>query len=109
MAWEYGVPMAMHFAGTPVSCMANVHCAASTLNFLALENHSLDVPWWSSIVQEGAKTPIVNRGWIEVPDRPGLGVTLNENVVRQHLAPGTGYFEPTPQWDNERSWDRLWS
>jgi len=23
--------------------------------------------------------------------------------------PGTGYFEPTPQWDNERSWDRLWS
>jgi L-alanine-DL-glutamate epimerase-like enolase superfamily enzyme len=47
MAYEYGVPMAMHFAGTPVSCMANVHCAAATLNFLALENHSLDVPWWS--------------------------------------------------------------
>ena len=109
MAQEYGVPMALHFAGTPVCCMANVHCAAATQNFLALEHHSLDVPWWSSIVQEGAKTPIVNRGWIEVPDRPGLGVTLNENVVRQHLAPGTGYFEPTPQWDNERSWDRLWS
>jgi len=44
MAEEYGVPMAMHFAGTPVSCMANVHCAAATQNFLALENHSLDVP-----------------------------------------------------------------
>src|SRR5437588_6375274 len=41
MAEEYGVPMAMHFAGTPVSCMANVHCAAATQNFLALENHSL--------------------------------------------------------------------
>ena len=36
------------------------------------------------------KTPIVNHGWIEVPDRPGLGVTLNEDVVRQHLMPGTG-------------------
>ena len=34
---------------------------------------------------------------------------LNEDVVRQYLAPGTGYFEPTPQWDQERSWDRLWS
>src|SRR5437016_7825833 len=78
MAQEYGVPMALHFAGTQVCCMANVHCAAATQNFLALEHHSLDVPWWSSIVQEGAKTPIVNRGWIEVPDRPGLGVTLNE-------------------------------
>jgi L-alanine-DL-glutamate epimerase-like enolase superfamily enzyme len=109
MAEEYGVPMAMHFAGTPVSCMANVHCAAATENFLALENHSLDVPWWSSLVQEGAKMPIVNHGWIDVPDRPGLGVTLNEDVVRQHLAPGSGYFEPTSQWDHERSWDRLWS
>ena len=109
MAEEYGVPMAMHFAGTPVSCMANVHCAAATQNFLALENHSLDVPWWSSMAQEYVKTPIVNHGWIEVPERPGLGVTLNEDVVRQHLAPGTGYFEPTPQWDHERSWDRLWS
>ena len=109
LAQEYGVPMAMHFAGTPVSCMANVHCAAATENFLALENHSLDVPWWSSLVEEGVKTPIVNHGWIEVPDRPGLGVTLNEDLVKQHLAPGTGYFEPTPQWDQERSWDRLWS
>jgi L-alanine-DL-glutamate epimerase-like enolase superfamily enzyme len=109
MAEEFGVPMAMHFAGTPVSCMANVHCAAATQNFLALENHSLDVPWWSSLVQEYAKSPIVNHGWIEVPDRPGLGVTLNEDVVRQHLAPGTGYFEPTGEWDRERSWDRLWS
>lgn len=108
MAWEYGVPMALHFAGTPVSCMANVHCAAATLNFLAMENHSLDVPWWSSMV-EGVEAPIVNRGWITVPDKPGLGVTLNEDVVRQHLQPGTGYFEPTPQWDKERSWDRLWS
>src|SRR5437588_8196239 len=109
MAEEYGVPMAMHFAGTPVCCMANVHCAAATQNFLALENHSLDVSWWSSLVQEGLDNPIVKRGWIDVPDRPGLGVTLNEEVIRKHLAPGTGYFEPTPQWDNERSWDRLWS
>jgi len=109
MAEEYGVPMAMHFAGTPVSCMANVHCAAATQNFLAVENHSLDVSWWSSMAQEYLKAPIVSHGWIEVPDRPGLGVTLNEEVIRQHLLPGTGYFDPTPQWDQERSWDRLWS
>jgi len=108
MAWEYAVPMAMHFAGTPVSCMANVHCAAATLNFLALENHSLDVPWWSDLV-EGVDKPIVKHGWITVPDKPGLGVTLNEDVVKQHLQPGTGYFEPTSQWDHDTSWDREWS
>ena len=108
MAWEYGVPMAMHFAGTPVSCMANVHCAAATQNFLALENHSLDVPWWSDLV-EGVEKPIVNHGWMAVPDKPGLGITLNEEAVKEHLLPGTSYFPPTPDWDKEKSSDRLWS
>ncbi|HET6386091.1 MAG TPA: mandelate racemase/muconate lactonizing enzyme family protein [Armatimonadota bacterium] len=106
-AQEYGVPMAMHFAGTPVSCMASVHCAAATENFLALENHSVDIPWWDDLVV-GIDKPIVNDGFITVPDAPGLGVTLNDAVVQEHLRE-PGYFEPTPEWDNERSWDRLWS
>ncbi len=104
MAFKYGVPMAMHFAGTPVCCMANVHCAAATQNFLALENHSLDVPWWADLV-EGVEKPIVNKGFIKVPEGPGLGVTLNEDMVRKHLKPGTGYFEPTDQWNEKQSWD----
>jgi len=104
MAYKYGVPMAMHFAGTPVACMANVHCAAATRNFLALENHSLDVPWWQDLVNEVDK-PVINRGYIAVPDSPGLGVTLNDDVMRQHLAPGVGYFEPTPMWDSKQSFD----
>lgn len=107
-AQEYGVAMAMHFAGTPVSCMANVHCAAATENFLVLENHSVDVPWWDSLV-EGIEKPILNRGYIAVPDKPGLGVTLNDEAVKQHLKPGTQFFAPTPEWNNEKSGDRLWS
>ena len=106
-AQELGVPMAMHFAGSPVSCMANVHCAAATENFLVMENHSVDVPWWSDLV-DGVEKPIVNKGFITVPDKPGLGVTLNEEAVKQHLLE-PGYFEPTPQWDVDRSNDRLWS
>ena len=104
MAFEYGVPMAMHFAGTPVSCMANVHCAAATRNFLALENHSLDVPWWQDLVN-GLDKPMINKGFIKVPDSPGLGVTLNDEVCKQHLKPGTGYFEPTSMWDEPQSQD----
>ena len=107
MAQEYGIPMAMHFAGTPVSFMANVHCAAATENFLVLEHHSVDVPWWDDLVVGVAK-PIVRNGYVTVPDAPGLGVTLNEDVVREHLLDGR-YFEPTPEWDDERSSDRLWS
>jgi L-alanine-DL-glutamate epimerase-like enolase superfamily enzyme len=106
-AQELGVPMVMHFAGSPISCMANVHCAAATENFLVLENHSVDVPWWSDLV-EGVEKPIIGKGFIPVPNRPGLGVTLNEAVVKQHLGE-PGYFEPTTDWDRERSWDRQWS
>ena len=57
---------------------------------------------------EGVEKPIVNKGYITVPDKPGLGVTLNEAVVKQHLME-PGYFEPTPQWNTDRSNDRLWS
>jgi L-alanine-DL-glutamate epimerase-like enolase superfamily enzyme len=106
-AQEFGVAMAMHFAGTPVSCMANVHCAAATENFLALEHHSFDVPWWGDLV-DGVEKPIVNKGFITVPDKPGLGITLNEEAVKQHLLE-PGYFEPTPQWNTDRSSDRQWS
>ena len=106
-AEERGVAMAMHFAGTPVSCMANVHCAAATRNFVALENHSVDVPWWDDLAK-GVSKPIVQNGFIPVPESPGLGITLNDEVVKQHLL-DPGYFEPTPEWDKERSHDRLWS
>jgi hypothetical protein len=88
--------------------MASVHCAAATENFLAMENRWLDVPWWQDVV-EGIEKPIIKKGYITVPDKPGLGITLNEDVVRRHLAPNTGYFDRTPQWDNERSGDHPWS
>jgi len=107
-AMEHGVPMAMHFAGTPVSFMANLHTAVAVENFLVLENHSVDVPWWQDLVS-GVPKPILDHGFAAPSDRPGLGVDLVEEVVKAHLKPGTQYFAPTPEWDNEKSWDRLWS
>jgi L-alanine-DL-glutamate epimerase-like enolase superfamily enzyme len=108
MAQSYGIPMAMHFAGTPVSFMANVHCAAATENFIALEHHSVDVPWWEDLVQ--GEKPLFSKGFANLPSKPGLGVTLNDDVVKQHLDPqDKGYFLPTPEWDRDRVNDRLWS
>ncbi|QHT68182.1 mandelate racemase/muconate lactonizing enzyme family protein [Rhodocytophaga rosea] len=106
-AEERGVPMAMHFAGTPVGFMANVHCAAATQNFVALEHHSVDVPWWEDLVT-GDK-PLVKDGFAPVPNKPGLGIELNEKVVKEHLFKGEQYFAPTPEWNEDRSADRLWS
>ena len=109
LAQEYGVSMALHMAGTPISTMAAVHCAAATENFIALEHHFNDVPFWGDFI-DGVPKPIIQNGYITVPDAPGLGFTLNEDAVKEHLIPeDLGFFEPTPQWDSEKSWDRLWS
>jgi L-alanine-DL-glutamate epimerase-like enolase superfamily enzyme len=109
-AEEYGIAMAMHQAGTPVSFMANVHCAAATQNFLALEHHSVDVPWWESLVKTTDGKKMITKGFAEVPASPGLGIELNEEVVKQHLhTSDKSYFEPTTQWDAKRSHDRIFS
>jgi L-alanine-DL-glutamate epimerase-like enolase superfamily enzyme len=110
-AEENGVAMAMHMAGTPVCFMANVHCAAATQNFLSLEHHSVDNPWWENLVRMTGSQPMITKGFGNVPlDSPGLGIELNEEEVRKHLHPKVkGYFEPTPEWTERRSHDRLWS
>ena len=109
LAQEHGVSMALHMAGTPVSTLASVHCAAATENFIALEHHFTDVPFWSDFI-DGVPKPIIQDGYIAVPDAPGLGFEINADAIKEHLVPDDrGFFEPTPQWDTERSWDRLWS
>jgi L-alanine-DL-glutamate epimerase-like enolase superfamily enzyme len=108
-AMEHGVAMAMHFAGTPISFMANVHCAAATENFIALEHHSMDVPWWEDLVRTTGSTPLIETGFAVVPDAPGLGIELNEEVARAHCRASVGFFDPTPQWDAMWGNDRLWS
>jgi L-alanine-DL-glutamate epimerase-like enolase superfamily enzyme len=107
-AEEKGVAMAMHFAGTPISFLANVHCAAATQNFVALEHHSVDVDYWNTLVK--TKVPMIEKGFANVPESPGLGFELNEDVAKKHLDPeNTTFFSPTTEWDKDRSWDRLWS
>jgi len=110
-AEEYGIAMAMHQAGTPVSFMANVHCAAATQNFLSLEHHSVDVPWWESMIKTTDGRKLIDKGFAPVPlTAPGLGIELNDEVVKQHLhAIDTSDFAPTPQWDARRSHDRTYS
>jgi len=47
--------------------------------------------WWYDIV-EGLPNPIVKDGFIEVWDRPGLGVEINAEAARQYLPEGDQNF-----------------
>jgi len=110
-AEEHGVAMAMHQAGTPVSFMASVHCAAATQNFLALEHHSVDLKWWESLVKTTDGRQLITKGFANVPsEAPGLGIELNEDVVKEHLhLKDKSFFAPTTEWNDKRSHDRIFS
>ena len=107
-AEQHGIAQALHHAASPVSFLGSVHSAAATENFVALEHHSVDNLWWEDLVT-GIEKPIVQNGFVQVPDTPGLGLELNDEVVREHLRDGEELFAPTPEWDEQRSWDRIWS
>jgi len=111
-AQENGIAMALHMAGTPVTLMANVHCAAATENFLAMEHHNPDDDWYNSMVKMTGSKPMIEKGFANVPlDAPGLGIELNEEVVRERHARRYGgeMWAPTEEWNNRNSNDRLWS
>ena len=110
MADENGVAVAVHMAESPVGCLAALHTAAAMHNVLAMEYHSVEVPWWQDLVT-GLDKPLIKDGFMKVPEKPGLGFDgLNEELIKEHINPNIpGYFEPTTEWDKEFANDRIWS
>ncbi|WP_101295951.1 mandelate racemase/muconate lactonizing enzyme family protein [Halegenticoccus soli] len=85
----YYVPVAMHNVSSPIATMASVHVGAAIPNSLAVEYHSYELGWWEDLVEE----PIIEDGYAEVPERPGLGVTLDFDAVEEHMAEGETLFD----------------
>jgi gluconate/galactonate dehydratase len=110
LAQDYGVAMALHMAESPVTALAAVHSLAATENFYVCENHSVDVPWWDEITI-GTPKKIVENGFINVPEKPGLGIDdLNDEVLAEHLHPDyPELWASTEEWDKGWAHDRLWS
>ncbi len=93
LAQTYYVPFAPHCVVSPIGTMATAHVCASIPNFLVCEWHWINhVDLWRSFVKEGE---IIKEGYITVPDRPGIGVEMNEQAARRAQVPGTGWFEPS--------------
>ena len=59
----------------------------------------------------GLPKPLIQDGFIKVPDAPGLGIeALNDEVLCQHINPDIpGIWENTDKWNREFSNDRIWS
>jgi L-alanine-DL-glutamate epimerase-like enolase superfamily enzyme len=65
---------------------AQVHMGATLpQNYIAFEYAKGDPEWWYDIV-DGLPDPIVKNGFIDVWDKPGLGITFNVRAAKAHLA-----------------------
>jgi galactonate dehydratase len=83
-AWAeaYYMLVAPHNVGGPVSTAAALHLAACTNNF-KIQEHFNDFD--EVYVKESALgVPEVVDGYFALPTGPGLGITLNEEIIREH-------------------------
>ena len=85
----YYVPVAMHNVSSPVATVASAHVGAAVPNALAVEFHSYELGWWSDLVEEN----VIEDGRITVPETPGLGVTVDDDVVAEHMVAGETLFD----------------
>jgi galactonate dehydratase len=79
MAAAEGVMVAPHNPSGPISTAASVQVCAGMKNVNYLELQYGEVPWRSESLTPPER--FVN-GMIQVPDRPGFGVELNEDLIR---------------------------
>jgi len=86
------IPLAPHNISSPVGTLTSAHFCAAIPNFLVLEFHASDVPFWNDLVDSIPK-PIIQNGSIHLPEKPGLGVKLNEEVARRYGRKGEPFFE----------------
>mgnify|MGYP002622997303 CR=1 FL=1 len=79
---EIGARLCNHCYTSPVTVAASLHWLSTCRDAFLFEDCVEDSPLRHELTHE--KVQAVD-GWIEVPDRPGLGVTLDEDFVQAHL------------------------
>ena len=91
LADHYGLPVALHNCGSLVHNMANIHFGASVRNFSMSETRLYAHDF---IAEMGGLDGFdVVDGKIAVPDGPGLGIELVDEVLRRELKEGEPYWE----------------
>jgi galactonate dehydratase len=94
MAEIYYVPFAPHNVCGPLGTLASAHICATVPNFLLLEWHWCDYEGWDELTLQDA--PLLQDGHLVLPQRPGLGVEVNDEALRKYLRPGTELFGERP-------------
>lgn len=88
-AGQYDIWTAAHNPASPIGTIASVHAASAMRNF-RIHELAKWVDWWPDlVVHEG---PFWTNGYYVIEDKPGLGVEINPDVAKAHLAPGETWW-----------------
>ena len=90
MAEVWGLPMATHNTGSLINTMATIQWAGSIRDYIACETVIGKGDWMDDVILRNG--PVVQNGYISLPDKPGLGIELNPDVVKAHLAKGEAWW-----------------
>ena len=75
------LPLCPHNPSGPVANAATLQLAACTPNVAFLETMSSDVSWRREVADENL---ILRNGCLQMPEKPGLGVDLDEEAILRH-------------------------
>ena len=76
------VSFAPHNSQDPVATAINAHVDSAVPNFFIQEVfQSYDVDWLNDLLDN---PPVIDDGFVEIPDSPGFGIELQDEIVEEH-------------------------
>jgi L-alanine-DL-glutamate epimerase-like enolase superfamily enzyme len=84
------IPMCAHDTASIVCNYGVLHWACAVRDFIAAETRIGNGDWMDDIILHDA--PVIKDGYMTLPEKPGLGIELNPDVVKAHLVPGQTWW-----------------
>lgn len=89
-AGPFGMPMATHNTASQVHTYGNIQWASTIRDYIATETVTGKGDWMDKVLI--LNEPYIHNGYIKVTEKPGLGIEINPDVVRAHLAAGEAWW-----------------
>ncbi len=90
MAAVFALPMSNHNTGSQICTYATCQWAASIRDYIACETITGQGGWMDQVLLLDG--PYIKDGFVQVADKPGIGIELNPDVVQAHLAAGEKWW-----------------
>ena len=90
MADVFAMPMANHNTGSQLHTWATCQWASSIRDYMTCETITGQGGWMDQLLLLDG--PYIKNGYVQATEKPGLGVEINPDVAKAHLAPGETWW-----------------